>query len=339
MNIFAPERPAGGARDVIEVARAWLDAHGKVAVATVASTWGSAPVPVGGQLVVAPDERFEGSVSGGCIEGDVIAEAGDAMASGRPRLLEFGVSEETAWRAGLPCGGKIKVLLEPLARARDTGYLDQLVAARKARKPLAVVTNVITGTRRMLEPGADLPPEVAQSLASGESRLAETPDGTVFVQAMMPPVRLIITGATNIGQVLAGLARQVGYDVVVVDPRGAFLTEERFGDTHSLTEWPEASLKSLGLDSRTAVVALTHAAHIDDEAIATALASKCLYIGALGSKTTHAKRIERLKAAGFGENELSRIHAPIGLSIGAKGPAEIAVSILAEIIKTARGAA
>lgn len=339
MNVLAPQRSAASRRDPIEIARDWLEAHGKVALATVASTWGSAPVPVGGQLVVGPDERFEGSVSGGCVEGDVIAEAAEVMASGRPRLLEFGVAEETAWRAGLPCGGTIEVLLEPLARARDIGFLDRLAAARRARKPLAVVTNVVTGSRRLFEPGPALPPEVAQSLADGESKLAATADGNVFVHAVLPPVRLVIAGATNIGQVLAGLARQVGYDVIVVDPRAAFLTEERFGETRNLTEWPEVSLKSLGLDARTAVVALTHAAHIDDEALITALRSECLYIGALGSKRTHAKRIERLQAAGFGANELARIHAPIGLAIGAEGPAEIAVSILAQIIKTARRAA
>ena len=135
------------------------------------------------------------------------------------------------------------------------------------------------------------------------------------------------------------LAKRIGYDVVVVDPRSAFATADRFGGTIALTESPEASLKSLGLDSRTAVVALTHAAHVDDEALGAALRSDCLYVGALGSKATHANRLERLRAAGLSDTELGRIHAPIGLSIGAKGPAEIAVSILAEIVKVAGGAA
>lgn len=338
MNIIAPKEIASTAYDPIEVARQWLQDHGKVALATVASTWGSAPVPVGGQLVVGPSERFQGSVSGGCVEGDVISEAADVMASGRPRLIEFGVAEEVAWRAGLPCGGKIKVLIEPLARGRDAGFLDRVLAARQARAPLAVVTDVVTGSRRLYEPGDELPEVVARSLADGQSRLADTADGQVFVQAHMPPVRLIIAGGTNIGQVLSGLARQAGYDVIVVDPRTAFLTEDRFSDTDTRGEWPEVSLASLGLDTRTAVVALTHAAHIDDEALIAALRSPCLYIGALGSSTTHAKRVERLKAAGFTDEDLSRIHAPIGLAIGARGPAEIAVSILAEIIKVARGA-
>ena len=332
-------RPAASAaRDPIEAARSWLEEHGKVALATVASTWGSAPVPVGGQLVVAPDERFQGSVSGGCVESDVIAEAADVMASGRPRLLEFGVDEETAWRAGLPCGGKIKVLLEPLARGRDLRYLDRVLEARRTRTPLVVTTDVVTGSRAIYDAGSNLPAEAKASLASGESKLVERPEGALFVQALMPTLRIIIAGATNIGQVLADMARQAGYDVVVIDPRAAFLTAERFAGSKTIGAWPAASLTSLGLDTRTAVVALTHAAHIDDEALGTALRSPCLYVGALGSKTTHAKRVERLREAGFDEADIARIRAPIGLAIGAKGPAEIAVSILAEIIKVTRGA-
>ncbi len=343
MNVTAPAelalvRNAAAVRDPIEAARIWLDEQGKVALATVASTWGSAPVPVGGQLVVAPDERFQGSVSGGCVEADVIAELASVMASGRPRLLEFGVTEETAWRAGLPCGGKIKVLLEPLARGRDLKYLDQVLEARRTRTPLVVTTDVVTGSRTVSDAGSNLTAEAKASLGSGESRLIEGSQGAVFVQALLAPVRIVIAGATNIGQVLADMARQAGYDVVVIDPRAAFLTAERFAGSKTIGAWPAASLSSLGLDARTAVVALTHAAHIDDEALGTALRSPCLYIGALGSRGTHAKRVERLRDAGFEEAEIARIRAPIGLAIGAKGPAEIAVSILAEIIKVVREA-
>jgi xanthine dehydrogenase accessory factor len=182
------------------------------------------------------------------------------------------------------------------------------------------------------------PAEVFSCLASGESRLVDAPQGRLFVRTLMPPVRIVIVGATHIGQMLATLARQTGYDVVVVDPRAAFAIEERIGSTELVTGWPEAAFPAVGVDSRTAVVAVTHASHIDDEALTAALRSPCLYIGALGSKRTHVKRIERLKSAGFGDAELARIHAPIGLAIGAKGPAEIAVSILAEIIKVVRGA-
>jgi xanthine dehydrogenase accessory factor len=319
------------------VARAWVDEHGQAAIATVVSTWGSAPVPVGGQLVVTVGDRFEGSVSGGCVEVDVLVEAADVMASRKPKLLEFGVSEETAWRAGLPCGGKIKVLVEPLTRA-DLPFVDAILMARAERWTVVVTTRIADGTRRLYTADDKMPVEVADRFASGMIGLIDTPDGELFVQPLVPPLRIIVAGATHIGQVFAELARQVGYSVTVVDPRSAFATEERFGAASAIAAWPEPSFDKLGLDARTAVVALTHASHIDDEALTAALRSPCLYIGALGSRGTHAKRLERLGAAGFTAADLARIHAPIGLAIGAKGPAEIAVSILAEIIKVARGA-
>jgi xanthine dehydrogenase accessory factor len=337
MNVITPERRTRNPVDTWEVARNWLDAHGSVAIATVVSTWGSAPVPVGGQLVVTVDDRFEGSVSGGCVEVDVLVEAADTMASGVPKLLEFGVSEETAWRAGLPCGGKIKVLVEPLTPA-DIGIVDAIIEARRTRQSVVVVTRIADGERRLYASNDAMPPEVASLAASGSVGLTETPEGEMFVLPLVPALRIIVAGATHIGQVFAELARQVGYSVTVVDPRSAFATEERFGSEATMAEWPQASFDRLGIDARTAVVALTHASHIDDEALGAALRSPCLYIGALGSRGTHAKRLERLAAAGFTPQDLQRISAPIGLAIGAKGPAEIAVSILAEIIKVTRSA-
>jgi len=337
MNIIASERRPRAARDPWEVVRAWFDEHGQVAIATVVSTWGSAPVPVGGQLVVAPGDRFEGSVSGGCVEVDVLVEAVDVMASGMPKILEFGVSEETAWRAGLPCGGQIKVLVEPLTRD-DAALVDAIIDARRERQTVVLTTRIGDGARHLYESNDEMPAEIANSLATGMIGIVDTPDGQVLAQPLVPPLRIIAAGATHIGQVFAELARQVGYSVIVVDPRSVFASKERFGAGAAMAEWPEASFDKLGLDARTAVVALTHASHIDDEALTAALRSPCLYIGALGSRGTHAKRLERLAAAGFTPDELQRIHAPVGLAIGAKGPAEIAVSILAEIIKVARGA-
>jgi xanthine dehydrogenase accessory factor len=334
MNFAAPQRT--DARDPIVAARSWLDEYDRVALATVASAWGSAPVPIGGQLVIAPGDRFEGSVSGGCVEIDVITEAADVMAAGRPKLLTYGIAEETAWRAGISCGGTIKVLLEPLGRG-DIDFLDRVWEARRMRQALAVVTNVTTGARQVFDEGASLPPEVAECIAKGTGRLIETPEGGRFVQPFLPPVRVVIAGATHTGQVLADLTRRIGYEAIVVDPRVAFTAEERFGVAQTISAWPAISLPAVGLDARTAVVALTHAAHIDDEALATALRSPCVYIGALGSKRTHAKRLQRLKDAGFSDSDLARIHAPVGLDIGAQGPAEIAVSILAEIVQVARG--
>ncbi|MGH8324615.1 MAG: XdhC family protein, partial [Steroidobacteraceae bacterium] len=322
-------------RGTIEVARDWLDDFGQVALATVVSTWGSAPVPIGGQLIVAPGSRFEGSVSGGCVEAEVIAEADDIIASDRPKLLEFGIAEETAWSAGLPCGGAIKVYVEPLRRERDGVYLEAVLAARLARTSLVVLTTLRTGARRLFGTEESMP-EIAICAHERESRLVETADGQAFLHALVPPVRLVIVGATHIGQVLADIAQRINYDVVIVDPRTAFASQERFGQTETLTEWPELSLRNLKIDARTAVVALTHAAALDDEAMRESLRARCLYIGALGSKRTHAKRVERLRAEGISEKDLARIRAPVGLPIGAKGPAEIAVSIIAEIVKTSR---
>jgi len=335
MNLLAPHRQRPQEHDTIAVARGWLDDFGEVALATVVSTWGSAPVPVGGQLVVAPGERFEGSVSGGCVEVDVIAEAADVMTTGHAKLLEFGIADEVAWRSGLPCGGTIKVFLEAL-NLMDATYLDAILAARRSRTTLGIVTNLATGARQILEPSSVREQPLAEALSSGESRVMDLGDGQVFLHILRPAVRIIAVGATH--QVLADFAGRIGYDVIIVDPRTAFASQERLGSTSILTEWPEPSFKALDLDHRTAVVALTHAAHLDDEALTEALRSDCLYMGALGSKKTHAKRLERLRGQGISDEDLTRIRAPVGLSIGAKGPAEIAVSILAEIIKTSRGA-
>lgn len=322
--------------DPIETAGGWLEKFETIALATVVSTWGSSPVPVGGQLVVAPDGRFEGSVSGGCVDVDVIAAAGDVIAGGRPKLLAFGVADETARRAGLPCGGTVKVFVQPLHRA-DRPLIERILEARKSRQPLAVLTNLVTGERTVADPGSLEDQGLHASIAAGESGLVTRPEGEAFLHALIPPVRMIVVGATQIAQVLADLAARVDYNVVVVDPRTAFASSERFGDTPVLEDWPERACAKFGLDRRTAVVALTHAAHLDDEALMAALRADCFYVGALGSRKTHAKRLDRLRTAGVGDSDLERIHAPVGLDLGAKGPAEIAVSILAEIIQVSRG--
>jgi xanthine dehydrogenase accessory factor len=170
-----------------------------------------------------------------------------------------------------------------------------------------------------------------KQLRSGKSGMVETPQGRAFLTVYVPPARLVITGAVHISQALAPMARLVGYDVTIVDPRTAFASPERFPDLKLIAEWPDVALPPLGIDRYTAFVALTHDPKIDDPALTHALARDCFYIGALGSKKTHGRRIERLKAQGLSEAALKRIHAPIGLAIGAVSPAEIAVSIIGEI--------
>jgi xanthine dehydrogenase accessory factor len=324
--------------DVLEAAHSWLDKDGRIALATVVGTWGSAPVGVGGQMVVAADGRFEGSVSGGCVEGEVIAEAEDILADGKPKTLEFGVADETAWQVGLPCGGKIKVFVERLEKGSGLPLIARALDARTSRRGMVVRTRLADGHREVFsrdDGRADA--SVLERFNTGESELTETPEGQVFLHALVPPARIIIIGATHIGQILAQLVKIAGYEVVVIDPRTAFAAEARFPGIHLDTEWPQDAIPRIGLDPYAAVVALAHVGHIDDEALKLAMRSDCFYIGALGSRRNHAKRTQRLKDAGFSEDEIKRIHSPIGFNIGAQSPQEIAISIMAELVLALRG--
>ena len=326
------------AHDVLETTRSWLDKDGRVAVATVVGTWGSAPVAIGGQMVVAQDGRFEGSVSGGCVEGEVIAEAEEILSSGTPKTMEFGVADETAWQVGLPCGGQIKVFVERLERSDGLPMIERAIEARSRRQGLLARTRLSDGRRQLFGRGdADLDPAIRRGLESGESELQATPEGEVFLHAMLPPARVLIIGATHIGQLLAQLVKLAGYEVVVIDPRTAFAAEARFPGIRLDTEWPQDTIPKIGLDDFTAVVALAHVGHIDDEALKLAMRSNVFYIGALGSQRNHAKRKQRLADAGFSKEEIARIHSPIGINIGAQSPPEIAIAIMAELVLALRG--
>jgi xanthine dehydrogenase accessory factor len=213
-------------------------------------------------------------------------------------------------------------------------------AEREARRAVVVVTHVDTGEQRVVranEVARDpLHELIEKRLRMAKSGMEETPQGRVFLTVHVPSARLVITGAVHISQALAPMAALVGYDVTIVDPRTAFASQERFPDVKVIAEWPDAALPPLNIDRYTAFVALTHDPKIDDPALMHALQRDCFYIGALGSKKTHARRVDRLKQAGISDAAVARIHAPIGLSIGAVSPAEIAVSILAEITQSLR---
>ena len=220
--------------------------------------------------------------------------------------------------------------------------LSALNTERAARRPAVVVTDLESGAQRIVRSGevaADpLRDQLEAHLRTGKSGMEETPQGRVFLTVHVPAIRLVVIGAVHISQALAPIARLVGYDVTIVDPRTAFATPERFPDVKVIAKWPDEALPPLGIDPYTAFVALTHDPKIDDPALLHALARDCFYIGALGSKKTHARRLERLKAQGVPDAALARIHAPIGLAIGAVSPQEIAVSIMAEITATLRRA-
>lgn len=317
-----------------ECALAWHREGKGAALATVVETWGSAPRQAGSQLAISGAGEIMGSVSGGCVEGAVVTEALEALEDGAPRLLTFGVSDETAFAVGLACGGTIRVLVEPVGdgpQSLSPGLLADLVAARAARRAVALEVRPDGWSRRLLAPGED----AAADLRFRSDRAGMEEDGR-FLAVHNPPLRLIVVGAVHIAQPLLSIARLCGYDPTLIEPRDAFGSQARFPGETILSDWPDEAMAALAPDARTAVVTLTHDPKLDDPAIRAALASPCFYLGCLGSKKTHAKRLDRLAAAGFQPDQIARIHAPVGLDIGAKTPAEIAVSILAQITAVLR---
>ena len=293
---------------VLNAATQWKGAP--LALATVVSTWGSAPRPRGSHMLVHADGRFEGSVSGGCVENDILTTAAEVIAGAPFQLKNYGIADAAAWEVGLPFGGEISVLVQPVsAEGFDPELFDRIAEARDDGKALQVVTD----------------------LASGQSSLRPQ-EGAAFVNRYDPPRRLLIVGAVQIAQALAGLTREMGIATTVIDPRARFLTEERFPGVTLDDRWPDEAVQALDPGPATAVVTLSHDTKIDDPALIAALAHPTAYVGALGSRRSHAARRERLAAAGVSEADLDRIDAPVGIDIGAVGPAEIALSIAAAMV-------
>ncbi len=225
----------------------------------------------------------------------------------------------------------------------DLALLERLNAARAARQAAILVTDTTSGAARLVveKDGYDSDPlaeELARRFRSGASGTVMTAGGeTAFCTVQLPPPRLVIIGAVHISQALAPMAKIAGFDMTIIDPRTAFATPDRFPHVPLIAEWPEVVIPKIGLDAFTALAALTHDPKIDDFALASALRADCFYVGALGSRKTHGKRLERLRALGLDDKTLGRIHAPIGLAIGAQSPAEIAVAVLAQVIEALRG--
>lgn len=313
-----PTPPASVSADddlaTLATALDWQRAGHRVAIATVISTWGSAPRRVGAHLAVRGDGLFAGSVSGGCVEADVILAAQDMIAAGSGHaLLEFGVADDVAWRAGLACGGRIAILVQRLA---DDGL------------PTALVARVLAATAA--GDGVTLSSDPATGRAWEGT-------GGPFERPYPPPRRLFIIGAVHIAQALVPLATALGIAPTVIDPRAMFAERERFADLQLDRRWPDEALADMKPNTASALVALTHDPKIDDVALACGLRSRAFYIAALGSRKNHAARLERLATQGFGPDDLARIHGPAGLAIGAANPAEIALSIAAQLTAAWRG--
>jgi xanthine dehydrogenase accessory factor len=283
-----------------------------MAIATVVETWKSAPCPVGTHMLVHADGRFVGSVSGGCVEGDVLERAHMVLAGAPPVLRRYGVADDAAWDVGLPCGGDIQVLVQPVSADGFPPHLfADIMKARSAGAALSVVTD----------------------LESGRSALLEDDAGAGFVNIYHPPRRLLIVGAVEIASALAAIAVSQGVDVTLCDPRGRFLTAERFPGIRLDDRWPDDAVKAFVPDSRSAIVTLSHDPKIDDPALAAALASPAAYVAALGSVRSHQARLARLSAMGVSAEQCARIEGPAGVAINAISAPEIALSIAGGMIR------
>ena len=308
--------------DAITTAAAWLAAGHQVALGTVVASWGSAPRGPGSQMAVRDDGVFAGSVSAGCVENEVIAAALETLKDGKSRNLEFGVTDDMAWSAGLACGGRIGIFVE----AADAALLDGLQAGGPVVRALD-----LKGQYRFVDPSTDkYAAEAARADKSGM-----TDDGR-FLEVHNPPLELVIVGAVHIAQVLTPMARLANYRVRIIDPRTGWANAARFDAAALVHAWPEEALAAQPLGPRSALVVLAHDPKIDDPALLAGLASPAFYVGALGSKKSHAARLARLAAAGATPSQLARIHGPVGLAIGARNPGEIALSILAQMTQTLR---
>jgi len=315
----------------LQIAGQWLQEGRPAAIATVIETWGSAPCPAGSHLLIDSDANFFGSVSGGCVEADVITQALDVIAHGQAKVLEFGIADERAWRAGLSCGGRIRILV-----TRLTAHFGEISKALEQRRGSRLLTHIQSGAQNLWTESNAGPEIVCQPFnaapATAQSRLVVINQQEYFLNMYTPRPRLILVGAVHISQNLLISAKLTGFDVTILDPRTAFATPERFGDADLHPLWPQDYFDRHPPDRHTAVAALTHDPKIDDEALIAAIRAKAFYIGALGSRKTHAARLERFYQAGLSPHDCALIRAPIGLDIKAQGPAEIAIAVLAQVI-------
>jgi xanthine dehydrogenase accessory factor len=315
--------------NLLQVAIQWHERGIGAVIATVVETWGSAPRRVGSQLIVSGDGNMEGSVSGGCVEGAVVLEALESLKDGKTKMLEYGVSDDDAFAVGLACGGKIRVLVEPVGKQMPQKLLQELGVAISRDQSVIYEINIKTMQRRLVYS------EYEDRIRKDRSGFED--DQITFLNVYSPKIKMDIVGAVHIAQALVPIAKIAGFSPRIIDPRESFANHERFGGIEISNDFPDVALTKTKPNYRTAVVLLSHDPKLDDPALHIALQSEAFYIGALGSKKTHHKRKERLRNSGFKEKQIERIYGPIGLDIGASSPEEIAISILSEVIATLRG--
>jgi xanthine dehydrogenase accessory factor len=352
-------------KELLDTLDAWRADGVDAGRAVVVRTFGSAPRPEGAVLLLAADGRIAGSVSGGCVEGAAAEEIEHARATGRARVIRYGISDEEAWDVGLACGGTIDVLVEPAiadatiaaarGSARDSGAAvvtplpadsppaefgpHEPGAGSSPAKPLVVhADGRLEGTLGSGALDTALIDQARDALDRGTSRTVELDGRSLFVEAFPVRPRLVVVGAVQAATSLVAFARELGWATVVVDGRASFATPERFPDVDRLVVgWPDEVADEIGLGPNDAVAVLTHDVKFDEPAIIEALRRGCRYVGAVGSRKTQADRRARLLAAGVGEEELGRLRGPIGLDLAGRAPAETALAIMSEIVATRYG--
>jgi xanthine dehydrogenase accessory factor len=306
-------------REVMRELAEWRGAGEPVAIATVTETWGSSPRPIGSRMLVSASGQMAGSVSNGCIEGAVYEEAQKVLRDGTPRHLEYGVADDVAFEVGLACGGHLEVLVQPA-----TAVHDEALRRIRAEEPFVMRTRLSDGKVELVDAAPDF------EVPSREGGWFEEPFGR--------PAEMIVIGAIHIAIPLHRLAHLMGYRVTVVDARAAFANRDRFPEADTLlVEWPDEALAHLQVDRSTAIVVLTHDPKFDLPALRSALRTDAGYVGAIGSRKTNANRFDALRQEGFGDEDIARVHGPIGLDLGGRGAEETALGIMAEVVATRYG--
>jgi xanthine dehydrogenase accessory factor len=319
-------------REILPELDRWRTRGDRIALARVVGTRRSAPRPVGAKLIVSETGELAGSISGGCVESEVVEAAREVLAGGEAKLLTFGISDELALTVGLPCGGEIDVWVdEPAAE-----LLDELAGVARTEERAVFFVDLEDGSERLVRDGDD---EVADELIrSGHSKVVELHGRRLFADVFGPPPRLFVYGAVDTADALCAAAKAIGWRTVVADARARFATRERLPNADEIVvAWPGEALAQVAPDHTTAILVLTHDDKFDLPLLTGALATEAYYIGALGSRRNQERRRERLLDEGVAEADLDRISGPAGLDIGAHTPAETAVSMLAEIMAVRAG--
>jgi xanthine dehydrogenase accessory factor len=335
--------------DLLPQIEAWHTAGEQIAVATVVRVVGSAPRPVCSRMIVSSGGKMAGSVSGGCVETTVYEELMDVLAGGSARMLHYGITEDMIWDVGLACGGTIDVFVQRLDPALVAAFRHHLVQGVHFAMATTISgdgnigeSTLITAQGVVLGHGDDAISSAAQDMLSeGESVgavKAVEPGTELFIECFLPPPVLLLVGGVHVAIPLAHFAKELGFYIIVIDPRAKFANRERFPDADEiLLEWPDEALGHIAVDDRTYVVLLTHDPKIDEPTLAAALKTEACYIGAIGSRRTHAERFARMAKWGVTAEQLQRVYAPIGLDLGGRTPVETALSIVSEIVAVKNG--